>query len=434
MAGIASLLAGQQQAPLGGGNTRSALLSQLMQQQQQQANTPIQAIANQAGSIIPALMQIKQQKAQEDMFKADIAKALSVSQGGVAPWTNPDTGQQVIQGQAPGQEAMLAALMGGGSDRAKELGLSIQLQKALQEPDKLNLTPIMGKDGTINVVDQKSGMMFPANGVPGYGGQAQTQPMPPRSRSLPPENNPMARPQPQPMQGPIQAPAPVSSPEGVGKYLPSDYNTLSPAGRVEAEKQAIKDAAEAPALQDKEQKRKETKIQEANVITQDITRALGLINDSNQMGVTGGMAALVSKIPGTESYDVSKLLDTVKANIGFGKLQNMRESSPTGGALGQVSDFENKNLQATAGNLEQAQSSVQLTDNLKRVFNQVMDTVHGTPEHIQSMIDSGQIAPEVGKQLMFRHDVSFEGKGSAPQGIPDDLWGIMTPEERALFQ
>jgi hypothetical protein len=54
----------------------------------------------------------------------------------------------------------------------------------------------------------------------------------------------------------------------------------------------------------------------------------------------------------------------------------MRENSPTGGALGQVSDIENRLLQATLGSLEQAQSLPQFVQNLqqlKQILSQSTD-------------------------------------------------------------
>lgn len=82
---------------------------------------------------------------------------------------------------------------------------------------------------------------------------------------------------------------------------------------------------------------------------------------------TSGVGAWVSVVPATPQKDLSKILETIKANIGFDKLQDMRQNSPTGGALGQVSDFENKLLQAVQGSLDQSQSPSQLIENLKNI-------------------------------------------------------------------
>ena len=69
----------------------------------------------------------------------------------------------------------------------------------------------------------------------------------------------------------------------------------------------------------------------------------------------------------TQQKDLRETLDTIKANIGFDKLQDMRANSPTGGALGQVSEFENRLLQAVQGSLDQSQSAAQLKQNLEQV-------------------------------------------------------------------
>jgi hypothetical protein len=48
-------------------------------------------------------------------------------------------------------------------------------------------------------------------------------------------------------------------------------------------------------------------------------------------------------------------LNQLKAKAGFEALQSMRDRSPTGGALGNVSDTEGRRLEASAAALEQAQ-------------------------------------------------------------------------------
>ncbi len=55
----------------------------------------------------------------------------------------------------------------------------------------------------------------------------------------------------------------------------------------------------------------------------------------------------------------------------------MRSASPTGAALGSVTERELALLQSTIGNLEQSQDDVQLKDNLRRVKNTYLDIIHG---------------------------------------------------------
>ena len=54
--------------------------------------------------------------------------------------------------------------------------------------------------------------------------------------------------------------------------------------------------------------------------------------------VTGLIGAGLSLIPGTPAYDTNAQIETVISSIGFDRLQRMRDESPTGGALGQVSE------------------------------------------------------------------------------------------------
>jgi hypothetical protein len=114
----------------------------------------------------------------------------------------------------------------------------------------------------------------------------------------------------------------------------------------------------------------------ADVVTTDINRALEQM-DNAVLPTTGLFGSLLSNAPNTAAHDVSKLVLTIKGNIGIDKLQAMRMQSPTGGALGNVTEGELATLQSTIGNLEQSQSDEQFRENLKRVYNLYLDTVHG---------------------------------------------------------
>ena len=102
------------------------------------------------------------------------------------------------------------------------------------------------------------------------------------------------------------------------------------------------------------------------IVRSDIANARSIMKKS-EMPVTGIIGSATKGIPGTQSRVLSGLLTTIKANVGFDKLQKMRAASPTGAALGPVSDFENKLLQAVVGDLEQSTTDDQLDRNLKRL-------------------------------------------------------------------
>lgn len=72
-------------------------------------------------------------------------------------------------------------------------------------------------------------------------------------------------------------------------------------------------------------------------------------------------------LPGTDARDIRAKLDTVEALIGFDALADMRAASPTGGALGQITERELKFLQSVQGSLDVAQSTEQFIKNLARI-------------------------------------------------------------------
>lgn len=89
--------------------------------------------------------------------------------------------------------------------------------------------------------------------------------------------------------------------------------------------------------------------------------------EANPNLVTGLGGDLTKVVPGSPAYDLAQTLLTIQANIGFDALQQMREASPTGGALGAISDTENRLLQAVQGATAQGQSSGQLLANLRNI-------------------------------------------------------------------
>jgi hypothetical protein len=126
------------------------------------------------------------------------------------------------------------------------------------------------------------------------------------------------------------------------------------------------EALERAAAEEKAALANAASIQTADVVTTDIDRAISSIKANPGMTTSWG-ALFTQDLGAGPAADVKKLIDTVRANVSFDKLQQMRAASPTGAALGPVSDFENKLLQATIGNLELSQNETQLLENLQRV-------------------------------------------------------------------
>ena len=84
---------------------------------------------------------------------------------------------------------------------------------------------------------------------------------------------------------------------------------------------------------------------------------------------------------GIHKDDLDAAIETINARVGFDELQAMRDASPTGGALGQVSELELKQLNAALGSLNRKQSKEQFLRNLERVetqYQNILDKIAET--------------------------------------------------------
>lgn len=84
---------------------------------------------------------------------------------------------------------------------------------------------------------------------------------------------------------------------------------------------------------------------------------------------SGATGALLGLIPGTGAYDQKATVETLQADAAFSTLQQMRNASKTGGALGQVSERELDLLMGAVGNLKIGQSPEQFGKNLKQYID-----------------------------------------------------------------
>lgn len=84
--------------------------------------------------------------------------------------------------------------------------------------------------------------------------------------------------------------------------------------------------------------------------------------------ITGIMGA-IPNVPGSNAANVEARLNTLKSQTAFSVLQAMRNSSKTGGALGQVSDKEGQLLQENLATLDKAQSEEEFKNALQRIID-----------------------------------------------------------------
>jgi tRNA(Arg) A34 adenosine deaminase TadA len=117
-----------------------------------------------------------------------------------------------------------------------------------------------------------------------------------------------------------------------------------------------------------EQTQKKEQLVETTVRT--IDNVMNTIDTaSKQIGTftAGAIGSPLSLIPGTPAKNLAANLETIKANLGFDRLQQMRDASPTGGALGQVAIQELVALQSSLASLDIQQTPAQLRANLNKI-------------------------------------------------------------------
>ena len=122
-----------------------------------------------------------------------------------------------------------------------------------------------------------------------------------------------------------------------------------------------------------------------------IARAKALKEHPGLGYITGGvMGRLPSALPASTSAQAD--LNQLKAKAGFEALQSIRDRSPTGGALGNVSDTEGRRLEASAAALEQAQG----TDDFKLKLDRYIADLERSKKSLKSAFDTqyGSVKPK----------------------------------------
>lgn len=147
----------------------------------------------------------------------------------------------------------------------------------------------------------------------------------------------------------------------------------------------------------------------------------------------------------TSRLALTEQLTTIRANIGFDRLQRMRDESPTGGALGQVALQELYALQSSIAPLNPNMKATELVASL----NKVKDTYRKAVEAVANdLTDEQLIAEGLGDLIPFRtanrnpdgsytplepaEEAEFDVSSLPPE--VQETWEFMTEDERALWK
>lgn len=89
---------------------------------------------------------------------------------------------------------------------------------------------------------------------------------------------------------------------------------------------------------------------------QELDATMGILGEAKELreGQNAIVYVLSKAIAGTDARELASKVDTIQANLAFDELEKMRKNSPTGGALGQVTEMELRLLKSAVSGLDPA--------------------------------------------------------------------------------
>jgi hypothetical protein len=124
---------------------------------------------------------------------------------------------------------------------------------------------------------------------------------------------------------------------------------------------------------------------------------------------TTGFGSLLDQMPASQARALATTVMSLEATLGFDALQEMRANSPTGGALGNVTDFENKRLSATIASLDTGVDGATFLERLQVLRNERAEALRRMRAGL--MRDQNSVQE-------FRSSVGMQPSPLAPQTSP----------------
>jgi hypothetical protein len=159
--------------------------------------------------------------------------------------------------------------------------------------------------------------------------------------------------------------------------------------------------------------------------------------DERILPVFGPIGNLVARTTVGPAADARALVDTISASIAFDRLDAMRKASPTGGALGQVSEGELNLLRSTLGSLSFSQSREQFLnqlDGIMKEYERILTILSAYPNAREyGIVAPTQRMPRPGETVQNNLPDSMNIRGSL-QGLRSNLGGPELPPNQTLGQ
>jgi hypothetical protein len=120
---------------------------------------------------------------------------------------------------------------------------------------------------------------------------------------------------------------------------------------------------------------------QSNLSALDRLAAQVKLTQDSSLGRTTGLMGMLPNVPGQPGAVAQSRLDSLKSQVGFGVLQELRNTAKNGASgLGQVTEKEHAMLQMQLGNLEKAQGE----EEIRRVLGDIAKFTEKSKERIRA--------------------------------------------------
>lgn len=158
----------------------------------------------------------------------------------------------------------------------------------------------------------------------------------------------------------------------------------------------------------------ETVRRDSDVVTTSATAALEYFRRADAGVLMQSLRSVAARVPGAPAHRVAALLGDLRSKIGSGALQEMRQNSPTGGALGNVSNKDIELLTDALGRLETARYPEDMRVNLERIlseYQRILDLARQDAERAQQRIQN--------RPRRQTPPAPSQAPGAPPPAVPD---------------
>jgi len=166
---------------------------------------------------------------------------------------------------------------------------------------------------------------------------------------------------------------------------------------------------------------REQQMQDLDIMMRDLNRVMD-ISQAGGGGPIGGSSADIPIVgPATAAGQLRQHLEPIRTNVAFDRLQSMRESSPTGGALGSITERELSGLAASSGALNEFLPEGDLQRNVLDLGAKYINAAHGTDAQIDAAVSAGRLTKEQaaeGKALRDQQIVEWKKKEQSRPQMP----------------